>query len=59
MSELGEERRLRVRVLEREEEREGESVEREKGIRLHRSKSMYVDEHAIERDCVCVRDCVI
>lgn len=51
-SEWGEERRLRIRVLG--EERVGERVEREKGIRLHRSKSMYVDEHAIEIVCVCV-----
>lgn len=52
MSELEEERRLRIRVLE---ERGEERVEREKGIRLHLSKSTYVDEHAIEIEMiVCV-----
>lgn len=56
MSELEEERRLRIRVLE---ERGEERVEREKGIRLHLSKSTYVDEHAIEIEMiVCVIVCV-
>lgn len=53
--ELEEESRIRVLEGERRGEREEERVERESGMRLHLSKSMYAEEHAIE---IVVSECV-